>query len=1255
MEEDYGMKKKKTKTKTVVFNATGTGMISMAGAFRRIEQEYPGCMDLQARTSDDLFDSKMMERFTHHLQTADCVIVILHGGRKSFRFFDQLIEASRNALVFIQPGDEDEMSLSARYSTEYGSDFFNEMVRFIKFGGRENWTNLLRSLIKRFSGEGIPYDPPQKMPCEGIYHPRTGGVSRTLKEYLNSQGTSLRELEDKKTPVTGMWFYQGYYVDGNLGFVDSLVNEIERQGGFPIACFYNRFPDRILNNRDPVWVAENYFQVEGKTIIHVLLSCMVFSMRLTLPEFAGVYEKIGVPVLQAITLFTTRRDWKETEQGATPMDVCISAAQPEFDGILITVPVSTRDAAEQDLLTGATLLRNMPVEERIKKIVSLAGKWAMLGIKPNAEKRVAIIFHNYPPRNDRIGCAAGLDSFESVRSILNRLKKEGYSIEREYESGDDLAREILDRVTADRRWLIPERMAQKAADRIRPEQYSAWHKSLPEKNRIHMVKDWGDIPGGLFVHNNEVMVNGIINGNVYIGIQPPRGFVEQPEKIHDPHLAPGHHYIFHYRWIRDVFRADAVLHIGKHGSLEWLPGKSLALSEECYPDISIMDLPNIYPYIINDPGEGTQAKRRSYACVVDHLIPVMTNADRYEELEEVDTKILEYIQTKSMNPGRLPVLRKEIWQLAAKHNLHSDIEVSEDEAFSDFDGFVERLHSYLSEVADTAINDGLHIMGIVPEGEGLAELITQLVRLKNGDVPSLREAIARQWGYDYDKLLQYRGQPDPTGRFPTNAIVITEIHRAALETVRAVIDGQEPRMADESPEAGRIKGFISDVVLPKLGKTTEEIDATAAALSGRHVLPGGSGAPTRGMVDILPTGRNFFSVDPFKIPSPTAWTTGKALGDALIERHINETGGPPESIGMVIWGSPTMRTMGEDIAEAFYLMGVKPVWNEKNGRIEGLEVIPAGELKFPRVDVTFRTSGFFRDSFPNLMELLDEAAAMVAALKESAEKNFLRRNVLREAEELVKRGIDPEQALREASFRVFSDPPGAYGAGIPAAIDAKAWEKSEDLGEVYITWGGYAYGKGVYGEDRRETFRRRLSDISLVVKNEDSREYDLFSSDDFNAYFGGFVAAVKAVSGSYPRAYSGDASDPERVKYRSLQQETKHIFRSKILNPKWMEGLMRHGYKGAGDLSRAVDISFHWDATSDVIEDWMYDALSEKYALDEKMQKWFKEVNPYALQNITERLLEAANRGMWNVSEEMKKRLEDTYLDIEGDIEERTE
>jgi cobaltochelatase CobN len=1258
------------KLKVILLSATGSGMSIVGQAVRHIENEYPGQLTLQARTNDDLFDTKMVERFIKdHIMTADCVIAILHGGRRSLRGFNEIMKASGNAYIHLHPSDEDSIELSSELSSEYGSDYFDLITQYIKSGGVENWTNLLKSLMVKLRNAQISYQQPKPMPSEGIYHPETG-ANESLTEYLTRRGTSPEELEASKSPVVAVWFYQGYYVDGNLAYVDALIEEIENQGGFPVACFLTRYMDNVLKNKGPDWVIENYLQVDGKTIIHALINTLVFSMKLSTPQFSDVYERLGVPVLQGITLFsTTRKYWKGSVQGVTPMDVSISAAQPEFDGSLITVPIATKELEQGDPLTGVTILKYEPIEERVKKLVELTIKWSLLAIKPNEDKKVAIIFHNYPPRNDRIGCAAGLDSFASVVGLLERLKAEGYIIDREYGSGDELAEEILERVTIDRRWLTPDKMAARAVDLIGEDHYEEWHDNLPEKNRDHMIRDWGDIPGEIFtcrplaapnpdfptqnLYDKKVMVNGIINGNIYIGIQPPRGFIDQPEKIHDPYLAPGHHYIFHYRWIRDVFKADAIMHVGKHGSLEWLPGKSLGLSEECYPDLSIMDLPNIYPYIINDPGEGTQAKRRSYACIIDHLIPVMTNAGHYEELAEVDTKLVEYVQTKSMNPNRLPVIQKEIWEATVRHNLHTDIEVTEEEAFSDFDAFMEKLHSYLSEVTTTAISDGLHTLGVSPQDNQLVEFTTQLVRLKNGDIPSLPESIAQEWGYDYDELLDQRGKPDPSGRFPTNASVIDAIYEESMNLVRHAIENGKTN--EDNQKYVRITEFINDTVLFKLHRTTEEMESSISALSGCHVLPGPSGSPTRGMVEILPTGRNFFSVDPYKIPSSTAWITGMSLGDELVERHKKETGLPPDNIGMVIWGSPTMRNMGEDIAEALYLMGIKPVWNEKNARVEGLEIIPIDELKFPRIDVTFRTSGFFRDSFPNLMELMDEAVNIVAALNEPVETNFLKKNIMLEVEELTARGIDPAKALRDATFRVFSDAPGTYGAGVPEAIDAKVWEKAEDLGDIYINWGGYAYAKNTYGAERKESFRRRLGKMRLVVKNEDSREYDMLSSDDFNAYFGGYVAAVKAVTGNYPLAYSGDASDPDRVKYRSIQEEAKHVFRSRILNPKWIEGLMRHGYKGAGDLSRAVDVSFHWDATSNVIDDWMYEGLAQKYAFDERMKQWLKEVNPYALQNITERLIEAINRGMWDASDEMQENLQSLYFEIEGDIEEITD
>ncbi len=1231
----------------VIYSAVGTGLASLGRAVRSFERENPGFMKVTARGADDLFDDKQVAAFLETVAGADSLMVILHGGKASCRFFDQLIETASGIRLYIHPADEEETELAQAHCPDFGGGDFTQRALYLKYGGEENWLNLLR-----LEG-GLEAEPPRPQPCQGLYHPRFGLVD-TLLQYLDNLGIGLDELKNPKQPVLGFWFGQYLILDANLNHIDAMVREIENQGSIPICCFHRRYPDPLLDVKDIRWLFDNYFFHKGQKLIHSLISPMLFSLNQNLPQQAGVLAELDVPVIQAINTFNNRKQWEETVQAVSPMDVGLSVAAPEFDGNLISVAAATREQTKRDPVTGAMLTRMEPITERVAKIVRQARNWGRLALMANCDKKVAIIFHNYPPRNDKIGCAVGLDTFASISGLLRDMKELGYQVEDTFDEPESLARAMVGGLTVDQRWLTPEKMAQRAADRAGEKWTGPWTAELPHSNQNHMAKDWGPSPGKLFVHDGGMLVNGLVNGKVYLGVQPPRGFIEQPEKIHDPYMSPSHHYLFYYRWLRDVFGADAVIHVGKHGSLEWLPGKSVGLSRECYPDLAIMEMPNIYPYIVNDPGEGTQAKRRSYCCLIDHLIPVMTNADAYEELAKVDELVLSYLQTRDMNPTRLPVAQKELWELVEKASLHRDLEMEREEAFADFDAFLEKLHSYLSEVADTAISDGLHTLGQPPEGEGLVELGAQLVRLKNGEVPSLRESVAQAWGYDYDHLVANRGKTDPSGRHSTYAVALKAIHDKCLELVGRAAGGEPPQSLSPggNGQAGQALEFLAEVALPRVKQATEETEAVLHALCGGYVGPGASGCPTRGRVDVLPTGRNFCSVDPYKLPSPTAWRVGKDLGDDLVARHRQETGRPPDSLGMVVWGSPNMRTQGECIAEALYLMGLKPVWNAKNGRVEGLSVTPLDELSFPRVDVTFRTSGFFRDAFPNIMELLDEAAGMAAALDEPPESNFLRRNVLKEVDELAKQGLSPQEAWREASFRVYSDPPGVYGAGVAAAIDAKAWETSDDLGEVYVTWGGYAYGKGAYGLDKRENFRRRLKDITLVVKNEDSREYDLLSSDDYNAYFGGFVAAVKMASGVQPRAYSGDASDPDRVKNRSIQEEAKHVFRSRILNPKWIEGLMRHGFKGAGDLSRTVDNAFHWDATSGVIEGWMYQGLAEKYAFDQRMRDWLKEVNPYALQNISERLLEAISRGMWEADPETKERLEQIFLEAEGDLEE---
>jgi len=1011
---------------------------------------------------------------------------------------------------------------------------------------------------------------------------------------------------------------------------------------------------------------------DGKPLVDVLISPLMFSMSMRVSqesegnemmgqENRGFLKRLRVPIMKVILNHNTLEEWRNNPQGLNPIDVTMGISMPEFDGTLITVPVATRKVSETDPLTGARIITFEPIAERVSKAVRLSLNWARLGHIPTNEKKVAIIFHNYPPRNDQIGSAFGLDSPVSVWNILRDLKEAGYRLDYLPESGQTLIEDIIERLTNDRRWASPEEMAKRAVDKVSHEQYLGWFQQLPSEVQSKMTRAWGKPPGKVFNHRNKLLISGLINGNIFIGLQPPRGFLDDPAAIyHSPDHPIPHHYYAYYRWIRDIFKANAVMHIGKHGTLEWLPGKSVGLSQSCFPDIAISDLPNIYPYIINNPSEGTQAKRRSYCCIIDHLVPVMHNADAYEEIAGLEVLINDHYHATTEDVGKIPELQKMIWEKTCQAKLDHDLEIDETAAFADFNGFLEKLHDYIDELADTQIRDGLHTLGEPPVDSRLDEFLVALTRLSNGDVPSLRQSLAEMKGYDYDDLLANRGKLQSNGK--SNGQIIDELNELSLQLVEGLhsegfreesIDAITSEVLEKSNATiKRVLAYIANSIVPNIAATTDELTNTLLAASGDFIPPGPSGSPTRGMADILPTGRNFYSVDPQAIPSPAAWRVGVALGDALLERYLKDEGKYPESIGIIVWGSGTMKTKGDDIAEIFYLMGIKPIWEETSGRVKGIEVIPHDELKHPRIDVTLRISGFFRDAFPNIVRLLDEAVEMIANLDEPLARNYLAKHVAEEVREKVSQGIDPQQAREEAGYRVFGCKPGTYGSGVSEAVYAKNWKDEKDLGEIYVTWGGYAYGKKNYGVTVPEQFKKRLSQLDLTVKNEDTREYDILDGDDWYAYHGGMIAAVKAFKGEPARSYSGDASDPDRVKVRSTAEETKLIFRARILNPKWIESMKRHGYKGASDLSGVVDFAFGWDATAEVLEDWMYEELAKKYALDKEMQEWLKEVNPYALQNIAERLLEAIERGMWQATEEMKEELRQIYLDIEGVLEE---
>jgi cobaltochelatase CobN len=1242
--------------KVAIATTIPTDILPAISAAKTINKKNPNTLELCLRSGGDFRDFGTLDDFINFSKTSHIVIVHLMGDLPEF---DKLVEALKPLkipLMVSAPffGGKDQTKFTTVQTEDKQKIFF-----YLNYGGKKNFENLFYYLTNRFTGTTYDFEAPTKPIWEGIYHPNFDYIP-TLEEYMT------KKIDTNRLTV-GLWFHQSQWQGETTSFIDDIITEIETQDANVLPIFFSGSKNEKLGTNGLDWVVDNYFlKDDGQPRVDVVISLISFSLSTCLSgiDATATLKKLDVPIIKAILSCNTFEEWRDSMQGLNIMDIPANVAMPEFDGTLITVPVAAMDCRQTHPSTGARLIKFAAIEERTKKAVSLALNWGRLRRLSNSQKRVAVIFHNYPPRNDTIGHAFGLDSSASVMNILRDLKAQGYVLGELPENSQALMDVIVAGLTNDRRWASPQELSERALDRISLEQYGLWFGCLPSEVAAKMEKDWEKPPGKLFTYNGKFLVAGIQNGNVFIGLQPPRGYLETSASIyHSPDLSMPHHYLAYYRWIRDVFGAHAIMHIGTHGSLEWLPGKSVGLSNSCSPDIAISDLPNIYPYTITNPGEGTQAKRRSYCCIIEYLVPVMHNADSYDELARIEVQLQEYYHAKTVDPDKLSVLRNLIWENVVTAKLDKDLNFTHDVAFASFDDFLEQLHAYINELSDAQIRDGLHILGEAPQDMRLDKFLVTLTRLANGEVPSLRQSIAELLGFDYEALLAHRGKLGVDGK--TNGDHLNEISALSLELIQKYHatnfnKDQIPVIAKEvlgasNPKIERCLCYIGGFLVPALASTTDELTYTLSGCQGRYIPPGPSGSITRGMADILPTGRNFYSLDPRMVPTAASWEVGVAMTEVLLERYLKDEGKYPESVGIVIWATDTMKTKGDDIAEILYLLGVKPVWERSSGRVVGVEAIPLELLRRPRIDVTMRISGLFRDTFPVVVNLLDAAVELVAGLKEPHDQNFIAKHVETEVTEKTDQGIDALKAREEACYRIFGDQPGGYGCGVSEIIDSKNWKDQTDLSDIYINWGSYAYTRKTYGVQTPEQFKRCLKKINVTVKNQDSREYDILDGDDWYDSHGGMITAVKVVGGKAPRSYCGDSSDPNRVKVRSTAEETCFVFRSRLLNPKYIEGMVRHGYQGAADLSRNVDFVFGWDATVEVVEDWMYESLVEKYVFDKAMQQWLKDVNPCALQNMVERFLEAIERGMWQASDEMKKELQKLYLNIEGLLEDTNE
>ena len=1215
---------------------------------------------------------------------ASVVVLRLLGGKRAMpETFDPLVQLcrARRIPLIACPGhaewDEDLVAACSVAPVEVETVF-----SYLIQGGVDNLRNLFLFLSDSYLGTSYGHEAPAPVPWEGIYHPDLEGIIDP-EEFARQ-----RFLTDR--PTIGFLFYRAHWMSGNLQGVDALIRRLEEVGANVLPVFsysLKHNPDGVEGpNRT---LSQLLSRPDGSARVDCIINTMGMAMGDLSKEGPTIatggaleaLENLDVPVIQAIVSTGTENQWLESSLGLGPIDTAMSVALPEFDGRIISVPVSFKEesGSPRSAKLNGRLQRYVAREDRVDIVVRLAIKWANLRRKPNAEKRVAIILSNYPTKDARIGNAVGLDTPASVIGLLRALEQAGYHLKDIPEDGDALVHRIIERCSNDRDSLTEEQL-RLAVGHVDANQYSRWYQEFPESVQRELQETWGDPPGEVYRSNGSLAVAGIDLGNVFVGLQPPRGFGENPIAVyHSPDLPPTHHYIAYYRWIRDVFQADAMIHVGKHGTLEWLPGKGIGLSSACYPELALQDIPLFYPFIINNPGEGAQAKRRAHATIVDHLIPAMTTADSYGDIAKLEQLLDEHYQCQTLDPAKLPILEAQIWEMVKQAELHLDL--GQDSHPEDFANFILAIDGYLCEIKDAQIRDGLHTLGEVPQGDQLIGLLCALSRLDSDGVPSLRRTLAEALGLDYESLQAEPGlalegdvpevlnQMDQEGPARSRGDLIERLEllcRQAYHNLQAKDFGLD-RIPDlvrnlvghADVQTEKVLKHAASTVHPALLRTTDEIDNLLRGLNGRFVPAGPSGAPTRGMANVLPTGRNFYSVDPKTIPSPAAWEMGKGLSEGLLAKYLAEEGGYPEMVGLVVWGTSAMRTHGDDIAQIFHLLGVRPVWQPESRRVLGLEIIPLAELGRPRIDVTVRISGFFRDAFPNLINLLDQAVEMVASQDESPQDNMvikhLREDLNQDAslsEHLAEGGENRTASL----YRVFGSKPGTYGAGILPVLDERNWETAHDLAEVYAAWGGYAYTREEQGVSAPQQFRRRFGQIVIAAKNQDNREHDIFDSDDYMQYHGGMIATVRSLTGRNPKQYLGDSSDPSRPRLRDLQDEARRVFRSRVVNPKWIGSMKRHGYKGAFELAATVDYMFGYDATAQVVDDWMYRDVTESYVFDPETQQFFKDSNPWALKGIVERLLEAIQRGLWEEPpEDMQERLQELYLELEADLEARQE
>ena len=1185
----------------------------------------------------DLYEDKVLEQ-------AEVVVVSLLGGKAYWQYgVEGLIrwsKAKSNRTLILVPGD-DNVDPELIELSNVSEKIQHQVWRYLRAGGLDNSAQLFAYLNQLYFTSNIDVNDPHFLP---------------VAQFYNEQQISCKWKSEQS--VVALIFYRSHLQSANCEMFDQFIELMSANGLNPLPIVISSLKDeqamsvvnQLLSEHDCRLIL-NSTGFAANTVSSPGLSSQPNSFKRL---FA-----VDIPILQLVLSSSTLQDWTDYKQGLRSRDIAMQVVLPEMDGKVLTRAISFKTEAFFDEKTQISLVQYQLHSERALFVIELAKKYIQLSITDNKNKRIALILANYPTKDGRIGNGVGLDTPNSTVNILNALKDADYPIDRVPENGNKLIETLLESVTNN-----PNTLHHLACwQSLSLSDYKKAFADLPLVSQQAINERWGKPEDDIKCRDGRLMISGIRLGETFVGIQPARGFnIDLLANYHDPDLVPPHNYLAFYFWLRFTYQVNAVIHVGKHGNLEWLPGKGLALSNECWPDAVLGPMPHFYPFIVNDPGEGAQAKRRTQAVIIDHLMPPMTRAETYGELAELEGLVDEYYQAQGLDVRREVWLREQILEKVQSTNILDEL----NEAAREDDAQVlEELDTYLCDIKEAQIRHGLHILGQLPEPHKVANTLIALLRLPRGegvinqgilhalvsdfslmvsDQPfDPLEATREQWCGEKPDLLMNISET----LWRTHADTRERLELLALEWVEHfLLNDNDLIELNNYPATQALLTYAKSTIQAALNQSVKnELSAIIDGLDGKFIEAGPSGAPTRGRLDTLPTGRNFYSVDNRAIPSKAAWVLGQQSAQALIHRHLQEHGDYPKQLGLSVWGTATMRTGGDDIAQAFALMGVKPIWAQGSNRVVDFEIIPFQLLNRPRVDVTLRVSGFFRDAFANVMALFDAAVVAISELNEPGNGNLIQQNIKQREAQLIADGMAIGEAKREASYRVFGSKPGAYGAGLQGLIDERCWEEKSDLAEAYLNWGGYAYGNSDKdGVQAKDAFLHQLSNIEVVVQNQDNREHDLLDSDDYYQFQGGMSNAAQVYSGKAPTIYHSDHSNPSKPIIRTLKEELNRVIRSRVLNPKWIEGMREHGYKGAFEMGATVDYLFAYDATTDLIADYQYEQVTDTLLFDDVNQQFLKDNNPQIMEEMAERLMEAAQRGLWQAPDEYQQKLQDLLL-----------